>query len=181
MQGTPAVQHGGKQKMTCKDQSTADRSYAFTRIGFQVCDPQGRDVIKLAEKEHFSVTRVAEELGLSIHQFKAYFERTVGLCPKEFFRHYRAVKARRMISESIPLVEIAEQLGFRYYTHFAAEIRSFYGISPRDLQRLVMPSTMPLGRGKKDKTAVEGSLRVTTAVRSTTHLPAATRPAYNRA
>ena len=126
----------------CKDQPRLDAGYAFTRLGFQVFDPQGRDVMKMAEKECFSVSRVAEELGLSLHQFKALFEKTVGLGPKEFFRHFRAVKARRMISESVPLAEISEQLGFRYYTHFASEIRFFYGIPPRDLQRIVQPTIL---------------------------------------
>jgi AraC-like DNA-binding protein len=125
---------------TDRDHSRIERDYAFTRMGFQVLDKHGRDIMKIAEKELFSVSRVAEELGLTIHQFKAVFERTVGLCPKEFFRHYRAVMARRMIGESMPLLEISEKLGFRYYTHFAGEIRSFYGISPRDLQKIVHPS-----------------------------------------
>jgi AraC-like DNA-binding protein len=119
------------------------KDYVFTRNGFTVRDPQGRDVMKIAEREHFSVSRVAEELGLSIHQFKAALEKTVGLCPKEFFRHYRALLARWMISESIPLLDISEKLGFLYYTHFAAEIRSFYGISPRSLQRILQPAPEP--------------------------------------
>ena len=109
----------------------------LTRNGFQICDPQGRDVIKLAMAHQFSVSRVAAALDLKVFQFKALLEQVVGLGPKEFFRHYRAVQARRMISEGCSLKEISDLLGFRYYTHFAAEVRSFYGISPRDLQKII--------------------------------------------
>ena len=125
-----------------KDQHEIERSHAFTRNGFHIRDNKGRDVMKLAEQEQFSVSRVAEKLGLSMHQFKAVLEKAVGMCPKEFFRHYRAVLARRMVSESWPLLDISEKLGFRYYTHFAAEIRLFYGISPRDLQRILQPKVV---------------------------------------
>ena len=109
----------------------------LTRNGFQICDPQGRDVIKLAMENQFSVSKVASALGLKVFQFKAVLEQLVGLGPKEFFRHYRAVQARRMISEGCSLKEISDLLGFRYYTHFAAEIRAFYGIAPRDLQKII--------------------------------------------
>ncbi len=109
----------------------------LTRSGFQLCDPQGRDVIKLASTHQFSVSKVAAALGLKVHQFKSALEEAVGLGPKEFFRHYRAVQARRLISEGCPLKQISDQLGFRYYTHFAAEIRSFYGIAPRTLQKII--------------------------------------------
>lgn len=119
-----------------KASTNAGRQY-LTRNGFQICDPQGRDVIKLAMENQFSVSKVASALDLKVFQFKAVLEQVVGLGPKEFFRHYRAVQARRMISEGCPLKEISDLLGFLYYTHFAAEIRAFYGISPRDLQKII--------------------------------------------
>lgn len=116
----------------------------LTRTGFQILDPKGRDVIKLAEEHQFSVSKVSCALGLKVFQFKAALEQVVGLGPKEFFRHYRAVQARRLISDGCSLKEISDMLGFRYYTHFAAEIRFFYGLSPRDLQRIIERRTPPL-------------------------------------
>ncbi len=117
--------------------STNPSRHYLTRSGFQICDPEGRDVIKLALELQFSVSKVAAALGMKVFQLKAALEQVVGLGPKEFFRHYRAVQARRMISEGCSLKDISDQLGFRYYTHFAAEIRSFYGIPPRDLQKII--------------------------------------------
>jgi AraC-like DNA-binding protein len=74
---------------------------------------------------------------MTAYQLKAALEKAVGLAPKEFFRNYRALQARRMISEGINLGEISRELGFRYYTHFAAEMRSYYGVPPRDLQKML--------------------------------------------
>jgi AraC-like DNA-binding protein len=107
------------------------------RQGAKLCDFQGRDVIRLAEENNFSVSKVAAELGLRAYQFKAVLETAVGMGPKEFFRHHRAVLARWMMSEGSPLRTISDKLGFRYYTHFAAEIRSFYGVPPRELQKIL--------------------------------------------
>ena len=76
-------------------------------------------------------------MGLKVYQFKAAIEQAVGMGPKEFFRHHRAVLARWMISEGSPLRIISDKLGFRYYTHFAAEIRTFYGVPPRELQKII--------------------------------------------
>ena len=98
-------------------------------------------MIKLAMEHQFSVKKVADAMGLKVFQFKAALERVVGLGPKDFFRHYRAVYARWMLSEGLPLKDISNLLGFRYYTHFAAEIRSFYNLSPRALKKLVESRT----------------------------------------
>ena len=119
----------------------------LTRSGFQILDPQGRDVVKLALDHNFHVRKVASALGLKVFQLKAAIEHVVGMGPKEFFRHYRAVSARWMISEGMPLKDISNRLGFQYYTHFAAEIRSFYGMSPRGLKKIIehrMPRSHPL-------------------------------------
>jgi AraC-like DNA-binding protein len=112
-------------------------SNTFRRSGYQIQDIAGRDVMKLATELQYSVTKVAKTLGMTAYQLKAALEKAVGLAPKEFFRNYRALQARRMISDGVPLGEISNKLGFRYYTHFAAEIRSYYGVPPRDLQRML--------------------------------------------
>jgi AraC-like DNA-binding protein len=112
-------------------------SFILKRQGSKLCDPMGRDIIRLAEENNFSVSKVADILGLRVYQFKAALERACGMGPKELFRHHRAVMARWMISEGSGLRLISDKLGFRYYTHFAAEIRSFYGIPPRELQRIL--------------------------------------------
>jgi AraC-like DNA-binding protein len=114
---------------------------AFKRTGYQVQDAAGRDIVKLAAEHQFSVTKVARCLGMTAYQLKAALEKAVGLAPKEFFRNYRALQARWMIGDGVPLGDISKELGFRYYTHFAAEIRAYYGVPPRDLQKMLRSQT----------------------------------------
>jgi len=136
-----------------KAHKSRSRGEYLTRSGFQITDPDGREVIKLALEHQFSVSKVAEALGLKVFQFKAELERIVGLGPKEYFRHYRAVSARWLLSDGVPLREISKILGFRHYTHFAAEVRAFYKISPRELKRDIdrrTPRSKPLPPASED-------------------------------
>ena len=123
--------------MAAKRLRKASEGPYLARSGFQILDPDGRDVIKLAMEHKFSVSAVAAEMGMKVYQFKAAIEEVVGLGAKEFFRHYRAVYTRWMIIDGMALKDISKELGFRYYTHFAAEIRAFYGMSPRSLKSMV--------------------------------------------
>lgn len=109
----------------------------LTRQGERIFDQSGRDVIQLAENEGYNVSRVAELLGLTVREFEGALERCLGIRPKELFRNYRAVAARRLIQEGVDLKEISDRLGFRHYSHFATEIKGFYGIPPVQLQTVV--------------------------------------------
>ncbi len=83
------------------------------------------------------MSKVAATLGLTVREFEGALERCVGIRPKELFRNHRAVMARRMIQEGDDLKQIAEKLGFRHYSHFAMEVKGFYGIPPVQLQTIV--------------------------------------------
>ncbi len=107
------------------------------RRGERIFDESGRDIIELAEKESYMVSPVAEILGMTVREFEGALERSVGIRPKELFRNHRAVMARRMIQEHQDLHEISEKLGFRHYSHFATEMKKFYGIPPVQLQAMI--------------------------------------------
>ena len=97
------------------------------RRGERIYDESGRDIIELAEKI----------LGMTVREFEGALERSVGIRPKELFRNHRAVMARRMIQERQDLHEISNKLGFRHYSHFATEIKKYYGIPPLQLQAMI--------------------------------------------
>ena len=109
----------------------------FDRSGDHVIDREGRDVLKIAYDEGFMVNGVAERFGLSVRDFETALDKAVGMKPKNFFRQYRAVLARRMIQEGQNLHTIAEDLGFRHYSHFSTEMKGFYGIPPLRLQKMI--------------------------------------------
>ncbi len=109
----------------------------FDRNGDHVVDREGRDVLQIAYDEGFMVNGVAEKFGLSVRDFELALDKVVGMKPKVFFRQYRAVLARRMMQEGLNLHEIAEDLGFRHYSHFSTEMKGFYGIPPLKLQKVI--------------------------------------------
>jgi AraC-like DNA-binding protein len=115
---------------------TSSNSF-FDRKGDQVIDRDGRNIMEIAHDEGFMVNGVAERLGISVRDFEVALDEAVGMNPKNFFRQYRAVMARRLIQEGRNLHEIADDLGFRHYSHFSTEMKGFYGIAPLRLKKLV--------------------------------------------
>ena len=109
----------------------------LVRQGERILDSAGTDIIELAEREGYMVSRVAAELGITVREFEGALERSVGIRPKELFRNHRAVSARRLIMEGVDLKLISEQLGFRHYSHFATEMKRYYGIPPVQRQTVV--------------------------------------------
>lgn len=108
----------------------------YQRVGNRLLDGYGRDVMATAKKHGYSVILTAAALGLKPFQLKKRIESVTGLAPKDYFRIHRASLAKCMMLEGMPLEAISEDLGFRHYTHFAAEVRAFYGCCPRNLRTI---------------------------------------------
>jgi AraC-like DNA-binding protein len=115
----------------------------FDRKGDHVIDREGRDVLSIAHDEGFMVGEVAKRFGMSVKDFEMALDKVVGMKPKNFFRQYRAVVARRMMREGHNLHTIAEDLGFRHYSHFSTEMKGFYGIPPLKLQKVIQARCSP--------------------------------------
>lgn len=118
--------------------------FRITREGQRFVCPDGRDLYELAEAEGFSVSGVAESLQLSNRQLEYAVERASGLRPKELFRRHRMLLARRLVAEGFSLQVIAQRLGFKHYTHFASEVKSYFDLPPRKFQatiRALSPQT----------------------------------------
>lgn len=122
---------------TCMPAPDKPSGKLLVRQGERIFDESGRDILELADEGGYSVSKVAEDLGMTVREFEGALERCVGIRPKELFRNHRAVTARRLIQEDMDLKEISERLGFRHYSHFASEMKGFYGIPPVQLQSVV--------------------------------------------
>lgn len=117
--------------------NVAESDLLFDRRGDHVVDRKGRDLLEIAYEEGFMVNSVAKRLGMTVRDLEIALDRTVGMKPKNFFRQYRAILAKRMIQEGVGLHEIAEGLGFRHYSHFATEMKLFFEIPPLRLQKMI--------------------------------------------
>lgn len=118
----------------------------FDRKGDHVVDRNGRDILSIAYDEGFMVSSVAERLGMTVREFEIALDRIVGMNPKNYFRQYRAVLARRLIQEGVDLHDIARDLGFRHYSHFSTEMKGFYGIPPLRLKKMINARCGVVGR-----------------------------------
>lgn len=103
----------------------------------------GTDLLQLAEEHSFNVKNVAKELDLTVIQLQRHVEAAIGLKPKDLFCNHRALLAKRMITEGMNLHEIGEKLGYLYYSHFCTDIKKFYGISPKQLEKKLQPEVDP--------------------------------------
>lgn len=107
----------------------------FYRQGDRILDKSGVDLLQLAEQNNFNVNMVAEALGFTVIQLQRHVEAAVGLKPKDLFCNHRALLAKRMITEGLDLHAISEKLGYLYYSHFCTDIKKFFGISPKQLEK----------------------------------------------
>lgn len=112
-------------------------TFKLERRGQRYLAPNGLDLLELAENEGFSVSGVAEALHLTNRQLEYAVERVSGLRPKELFRRHRMLLARRLVAEGYSLQVIAQRLGFKHYTHFASEVKSFFDLPPRQFQKSI--------------------------------------------
>ena len=117
--------------------ATESGTFKLHREGQHFICPSGKNLLDLAEEKAFSVSGVAEELGLTNRQLEYAVERVAGLRPKELFRRHRMLLARRLVAEGFSLQVIAQRLGFKHYTHFASEVKSFFNLPPRQFQKSV--------------------------------------------
>ena len=68
-------------------------------------------------------------------QLQRHVEAAIGLKPKDLFCNHRALMAKRMISEGANLHDVSEKLGYLYYSHFCTDIKKFFGITPKQLEK----------------------------------------------
>ena len=111
----------------------------FTRHADRLIHNDGTDLLTLAEEHGFNVKNVAKELELTVIQLQRHVESAIGLKPKDLFCNHRALLAKRMITEGVNLHDIGEKLGYLYYSHFCTDIKKFYGISPKQLEKKLSP------------------------------------------
>jgi AraC-like DNA-binding protein len=112
-------------------------TFKLKREGQRYTCPDGRDLLEIAEEEGFNVSGVADALDLTNRQLEYAVERSSGLRPKDLFRRHRMLLARRLVAEGFSLQVIAQRLGFKHYTHFASEVKSYFDLPPRQFQKSV--------------------------------------------
>ena len=86
--------------------------------------------------EEFSLSRLAEQAGMSEFHFNRLFKRATGLPPSQYQIKLRMDAARRLLRESAKsVITVANEVGYSNPSHFAQVFRKETGLSPTDYRR----------------------------------------------
>ena len=79
-----------------------------------------------------SLTNLATQLSLSTFHFARLFKKSLGLSPHKYILQTRIERAKNLIlSQCLPLSNIALQTGFYDQTHFGKAFKKYVGVSPK--------------------------------------------------
>lgn len=86
--------------------------------------------------EEFSLSRLAEQAGMSDFHFNRLFKRATGVPPSRYQIKLRMAAARRLLRESAKsVITIANEVGYSNRSHFAQLFRRHTGLSPTHYRR----------------------------------------------
>ena len=86
--------------------------------------------------EKISLTRLAKIAGLSRYHFARVFKQTFGVPPHRYHMVRRMERATNLLLQStLPVTQIALQVGFRETSSFTRAYRSYAGVTPSDRRR----------------------------------------------
>ena len=90
-----------------------------------------------AEKE-MALPAIARQVGLSYDNFRKQFTSLTGLPPAQYRATRRILKAcDLLVAGSLPVKEVAAQLGFCDEFHFSRRFKQVTGHSPREYRRML--------------------------------------------
>jgi AraC family transcriptional regulator len=86
--------------------------------------------------EEFSLSRLAEQAGMSEFHFNRLFKRATGVPPSQYQIKLRMDASRRLLRETKKsVITVANEVGYSNPSHFAQLFRKETGLSPTDYRR----------------------------------------------
>jgi AraC family transcriptional regulator len=81
--------------------------------------------------ERLTLVKIADELKLSPYHFAHVFKRLIGIAPHQYVMQRRMDRAKQLLAHTtLPIVEIAVELGFANQSHFSAVFHRVTGLTP---------------------------------------------------
>jgi AraC-like DNA-binding protein len=94
-----------------------------------------REYVDAHYGEDVSLTDLARLTSLNPTHIARVFEREVGLPPHAYLEQTRIAQAKLMLTQDIPLVEIALAIGYPDQSHFTHRFKRFVGVTPGQYRR----------------------------------------------
>lgn len=85
----------------------------------------------------WAVVKMAEEVRMSVSQFRRLFKDQVGQTPVEFLNQLRLAKAHELLSDPkcfLQIKEIGASVGYVDKSRFTREFKSKYGLTPSEFR-----------------------------------------------
>jgi AraC family transcriptional regulator len=98
--------------------------------------PQAIDYIQAHLSESFTIAELASTVQMSPYHFSRCFKQSTGLSPHQYILQQRIESAKRLLSTSLPLIEVAYQAGFATQSHFNRHFKRIVGLTPTQFRHL---------------------------------------------
>jgi AraC-like DNA-binding protein len=79
--------------------------------------------------------------GLSPYHLIRVFRQELGLSPHAYFEQVRIHRARRLLKEGLPIVDVAVDLGFTDQSHLNRHFKKLTGVTPGAYRSATMYKT----------------------------------------
>jgi AraC-like DNA-binding protein len=91
------------------------------------------DYVRGHLSEPLTVADLAEQVSLSPSAFAHLFREVTGRSPYQFVKEMRLDKSRELLVDAqLPVVRIAQEVGYGSVSHFISEFRARFGVTPRN-------------------------------------------------
>lgn len=94
-----------------------------------------RSYLEEHSTENVSLEQISALVNLSPFYLLRVFRETVGLPPHSYLTQIRVTRAKRLISASMPLAEVATAVGFTDQSHLNRHFKALVGVTPGQYAR----------------------------------------------
>jgi AraC-like DNA-binding protein len=97
---------------------------------------QAKEILESRLENPPSLIELAENVGLSLYQFKQGFRKVFGKSAFQYLHQYRMEQARLLLYEgNMRVADVANCVGYSHLGQFSVAFKRMFGISPRDCIR----------------------------------------------
>jgi AraC-like DNA-binding protein len=90
--------------------------------------------------------KLARDIGTNQNKLKAVFKDVFGVTMTDYCLERRMREAQQLLLEAtLTIAQVAERVGYKHQSSFAAAFSSHVGMSPRDYRQHRAPFSLPLG------------------------------------
>lgn len=94
---------------------------------------EGRRIIENNKHKNLSISKIANQIGISERYFRKLFKQTYGLSPKEYHTKVRMYFARFLLLEAkYTIKQVAFEVGYSDIYTFSRQYKVFFGYSPSE-------------------------------------------------